>query len=143
MKPFGGGDGAILKSGSDIKPTECLHYALNLPTGVVITSIDSQRALDQAFEAAKTFKEPRLAGRRFPETPRGGAEERRINDCNGGRAEVFRRFDARIISRRKRRNASALSLMLAKSAFQLDIPVQIVAPALVQVVGREGAAVLL
>ena len=33
---------------------ECLHYALSLPTSVVITGIDSQQVLDQAFEAAKT-----------------------------------------------------------------------------------------
>ena len=35
---------------------KCLHYALNLPTSVVITGIDSMKILDQAFEAAKTFK---------------------------------------------------------------------------------------
>ena len=37
-------------------PIECLHYALNLPTSVVITGIDSMKILDQAFEAASTFK---------------------------------------------------------------------------------------
>ena len=37
-------------------PIECLHYALNLPTSVVITGIDSMELLDQAFEAARTFK---------------------------------------------------------------------------------------
>ena len=56
MKPFGGSDGVILKSGIKVTPIECLHYALNLPTSVVITGIDNQRALDQAFEAARTFK---------------------------------------------------------------------------------------
>jgi len=35
---------------------ECLHYALNLPVSVVITGIDSMKILDQAFEAARTFK---------------------------------------------------------------------------------------
>jgi aryl-alcohol dehydrogenase-like predicted oxidoreductase len=35
---------------------ECLHYALNLPTSVVITGCDSMDRLDQALEAAKTFK---------------------------------------------------------------------------------------
>jgi hypothetical protein len=55
MKPFGGGDGIILKSGT-VQPMECLHYALNLPSSVVITDIDNQRALDQAFAAAKTFQ---------------------------------------------------------------------------------------
>ena len=34
-------------------PIECLHYALNLPTSVVITGIDSMEMLDQAFEAAR------------------------------------------------------------------------------------------
>lgn len=48
------GDHIILKSGA-VKPLECLHYALNLPTSVVITGIDSRQILDQAFEAAKTF----------------------------------------------------------------------------------------
>ncbi len=55
MKPFGGGNGIILKSQA-VKPIECLHYALNLPTSVVITGVDKQEVLDQAFEAAKTFK---------------------------------------------------------------------------------------
>src|SRR5438309_7527078 len=49
------GDKIILKSGV-VKPMECLHYAMNLPTSVVITGIDSQEILQQAFEAAKTFK---------------------------------------------------------------------------------------
>lgn len=35
---------------------ECLHYALNLPTSVVITGIERMEVLDQALEAAKTFK---------------------------------------------------------------------------------------
>ncbi len=48
-------DGHILKS-KVVKPIECLHYALNLPTSVVITGIDSMEILDQAIEAANTFK---------------------------------------------------------------------------------------
>lgn len=56
MKPFCGGDGIILKSGAIKNPIDCLHYALNLPTNVVITGIDNQKVLDQAFEATKTFK---------------------------------------------------------------------------------------
>ncbi len=35
---------------------ECLHYALNLPTSVVITGCESMERLEQALEAAKTFK---------------------------------------------------------------------------------------
>ncbi|HEY0791961.1 MAG TPA: aldo/keto reductase [Chthoniobacterales bacterium] len=55
MKTFGGADGVILKSKS-VEPLECLHYSLNLPTSVVITGIDNQKVLDQAFEAVKTFR---------------------------------------------------------------------------------------
>lgn len=35
---------------------ECLHYALNLPTSVVITGCDTMERLDQALEAARTFR---------------------------------------------------------------------------------------
>jgi predicted aldo/keto reductase-like oxidoreductase len=49
------GDHVILKSKA-VTPIECLHYALNLPTSVVITGIDSMQILDQAFEAARTYK---------------------------------------------------------------------------------------
>ena len=55
MKTFGGADGVILKS-KTVEPLECLHYSLNLPTSVVITGIDKQEVLDQAFEAVKTFR---------------------------------------------------------------------------------------
>jgi aryl-alcohol dehydrogenase-like predicted oxidoreductase len=48
-------NGAILKSNT-VTATECLHYALNLPTSVVITGCDSMEILDQAFEAARTFQ---------------------------------------------------------------------------------------
>lgn len=50
------GDGVLLKSGAPITPIECLHYALNLPTSVVITGIDKPEILDQAFEAVRTWK---------------------------------------------------------------------------------------
>lgn len=49
------GDQNILKSNT-VKPIECLHYAMNLPTSTVITGIDSIQILDQAFEAARTYK---------------------------------------------------------------------------------------
>ena len=35
---------------------ECLHYALNLPTSVVITGCDTMERLHQALEAARTFQ---------------------------------------------------------------------------------------
>ena len=49
------GCGAILRS-QTVSAIECLHYALNLPTSTVITGIDSLEILDQAIEAARTFK---------------------------------------------------------------------------------------
>jgi aryl-alcohol dehydrogenase-like predicted oxidoreductase len=49
------GSGVILES-KTAKPIECLHYALNLPTSVVITGIDRMEILEQALEAARTFK---------------------------------------------------------------------------------------
>lgn len=54
MKPFGGG--YILKSGAPIRPVECLHYAMNLPTSVVITGCDSIKILEQGIAAAQSFQ---------------------------------------------------------------------------------------
>jgi aryl-alcohol dehydrogenase-like predicted oxidoreductase len=48
-------NGAILRS-KTVTPIECLHYALNLPTSVVITGVDRMDILDQAFEAVRTFE---------------------------------------------------------------------------------------
>jgi len=53
MKPMG--DKIILKS-KTASPVECLHYAMNLPTSVVITGCDSLEILQQAIGAAKAFK---------------------------------------------------------------------------------------
>ena len=53
MKPMG--DHFILDS-KTATPAECLHYAMNLPTSVVITGCDSPRILDQAIQAARSFK---------------------------------------------------------------------------------------
>jgi aryl-alcohol dehydrogenase-like predicted oxidoreductase len=47
--------GLILKS-KTVTPFECLHYAMNLPTSVVITGIDSMKILNQSLEAARTFR---------------------------------------------------------------------------------------
>jgi aryl-alcohol dehydrogenase-like predicted oxidoreductase len=58
MKPLG--DGLLLKSGT-VTPVECLHYALSLPTSVVITGCESMERLDQAIEAARTFRTPSRA----------------------------------------------------------------------------------
>ena len=83
MKAFGGSDGVILKSGAAIQPIDCLHYALNRPTSVVVTGIDNDHVLDQAFQAAKTFK------------PMSPAEEARITNATAefgsqGNFELFK-----------------------------------------------------
>jgi predicted aldo/keto reductase-like oxidoreductase len=52
MKPLA--NGVILESAT-VTAIECLHYALSLPTSVVITGCDSMDILDQALEAARTF----------------------------------------------------------------------------------------
>jgi aryl-alcohol dehydrogenase-like predicted oxidoreductase len=52
MKPMG--DHFILDS-KTATPIECLHYAMNLPTSVVITGCDSLAILDQAIQAARSF----------------------------------------------------------------------------------------
>jgi aryl-alcohol dehydrogenase-like predicted oxidoreductase len=49
------GDGFILRS-KTVTAIECLHFALHQPTSVVITGIDSMEVLDQAFEAARSFR---------------------------------------------------------------------------------------
>src|SRR5438552_1039090 len=48
-------NGIILKSRT-VTPIECLHYALTLPTSVVITGCDSMEILDQALGALRTFR---------------------------------------------------------------------------------------
>jgi aryl-alcohol dehydrogenase-like predicted oxidoreductase len=48
-------NGLILKSGS-VTAIQCLHYALNLPTSVVITGMESLERLEQAFEAVRRFR---------------------------------------------------------------------------------------
>jgi aryl-alcohol dehydrogenase-like predicted oxidoreductase len=53
MKPMG--DPFVLVSGT-VTAIECLHYAMNLPTSVVITGCDSLPVLEQALHAARTFR---------------------------------------------------------------------------------------
>ncbi|MDQ6700527.1 MAG: aldo/keto reductase, partial [Acidobacteriota bacterium] len=53
MKPIAFGN--VLKAGV-ATAIECLHYAMNLPTSVVINGCDSMERLEQAFEAARSFK---------------------------------------------------------------------------------------
>jgi len=49
------GDHFILGS-KTATPAECLHYAMNLPTSVVITGCDSLPILQQALDAARSFQ---------------------------------------------------------------------------------------
>ena len=53
MKPLAFGN--ILKS-KTVTPIECLHYAMNLPTSVVINGCDSVERLQQGLQAARTFR---------------------------------------------------------------------------------------
>jgi aryl-alcohol dehydrogenase-like predicted oxidoreductase len=63
MKPFG--SGIILKSepftSGRVTPTECLHYAMGLPTSVVITGCETEGVLKQAIAAAYSFRPPSAA----------------------------------------------------------------------------------
>jgi aryl-alcohol dehydrogenase-like predicted oxidoreductase len=53
MKPMASGN---IPQNGIATAIECLHYALSQPTSVVINGCDSMERLNQAFEAAKTFK---------------------------------------------------------------------------------------
>lgn len=57
MKPLGGGSrtGAILES-NVVSAEECLRYAMNLPVSTVVTGIISMNTLNQAIQAATSFK---------------------------------------------------------------------------------------
>lgn len=49
------GAGKILESHT-VSALDCLHYAMNLPTSVVITGCESMRDLEQAADAARSFR---------------------------------------------------------------------------------------
>jgi aryl-alcohol dehydrogenase-like predicted oxidoreductase len=53
MKPMGAG---LILGSKTVEPIECLHYAMNLPTSVVITGCETLENLQQALRAAKTFR---------------------------------------------------------------------------------------
>ena len=82
MKPFGSPFivQEVLRSGV-ATPIELLHYVMSLPVSVVITGIDSLKILDQALEAARTFKplsesERQSIAARVQEAARHGKFER-------------------------------------------------------------------
>jgi len=75
MKPMG--DKIILQS-KTATPVECLHYAMNLPTSVVITGCDSIGILEQALGAARSFKpltEPEVTALLARTSPAAGKGE--------------------------------------------------------------------
>ena len=53
MKPIGSG---MILGSKTVQAVECLHYAMNLPTSVVITGCDSLDILEQALKAARGFR---------------------------------------------------------------------------------------
>jgi len=53
MKPMASG---AIPQNNIATAIECLHYALSLPTSVVITGCESPERLDQALEAVRSFK---------------------------------------------------------------------------------------
>jgi len=58
-------NGLILRSNT-VTPVECLHYALNLPTSVVITGMDSiENSRPGAGSRAHVSPDARSTGRRL------------------------------------------------------------------------------
>ncbi len=53
MKPLAAG---ALARNDKVTPTECLHYAMSLPVSVVITGCESLPVLEQALDAARSFR---------------------------------------------------------------------------------------
>ena len=87
MKPLC--SGAAIQS-KTVTPVECLHYALNLPTSTVITGMDRMELLEQALEAARTFR---------PMSPEAVTAllSRTTEAARNGKYEMFKissRFDA-------------------------------------------------
>ena len=84
--------GIILETEA-VTPIECLHYALNLPTSVVITGIDSLQVLDQAFDAIRSFRGlsseevEELLSRTAPFAPAGDFEPFKTTSLFDGTAQ--------------------------------------------------------
>lgn len=87
MKPMAAG--ALPKSGI-VTATECLHYAMSLPTSTVITGCESLALLEQALEAARSY-------RPLSETERSALLSRTAGAAEGGGSEDYKTttmFDA-------------------------------------------------
>ena len=87
MKPLGGG--LILESDAKVTPAECLHYAMSLPTSVVITGCETLEQVEQALGAGRTFQE-------FDEKRRQELLTKTADPSQNGEFELYktsRRFD--------------------------------------------------
>ena len=80
MKPLA--NGGILRS-KTVSATECLRYAVTLPTSVVITGIDAMEILEQACEVAREF-EP------MTDTDMAALLSRTANAARHGAFELFK-----------------------------------------------------
>ncbi len=85
MKPLGGG--FILESKTASAP-ECLRYAMNLPTSVMITGCDSMGILDQAIDAAIHFT-PMREGRSGIFLPARATRPRKASLNDSRRANIL------------------------------------------------------
>jgi aryl-alcohol dehydrogenase-like predicted oxidoreductase len=85
-------NGVILKSGT-VTSTECLHYAMSLPTSVVITGVESMARLASALDAARTFRPmnaeemDRLRAKTAAAASRGAFELFKTSSIHDGTAE--------------------------------------------------------
>ncbi len=84
MKPMGAGK--ILETNT-VTPIECLHYAMSLPTSVVITGCDTVGRLEQAVIAGRSF-------RQLSDEEMDGLRRRTALAASGGRFETYKTTDA-------------------------------------------------
>jgi len=87
MKPMAAG--ALPKSGI-VTATECLHYAMSLPISAVVTGCESLALLEQALEAARSF-------RTLSEAERSALLSRTADTAESGGSEGYKTtvmFDA-------------------------------------------------
>ncbi len=79
------GDRYLLES-KTVTPMECLHYDMNLPVAAVITGCDSMPILEQALNAARTF-------RPLSETEAAALPAKTAEAAKQGRYELYKTSD--------------------------------------------------
>lgn len=80
MKPMGAGK--ILETNT-VTPIQCLHYAMSLPTSVVITGCDSVERLEQAVVAGRSYQQ-------LTDEEMGALRQRTAQAASGGRFETYK-----------------------------------------------------